>query len=77
VTIGTRGSRQKKKKKNNPILVRIMVVQGRRVRCEVGVKHRTQIHRTAPFKVLTQHKEPLEFVDSCDSFERRMRGFRV
>jgi len=51
-----------------------MVVQGRRVLCEVVVKHKTQIHRTTPFKVLTQHKEPLEFVDSCGSFERRMRG---
>jgi len=40
----------------------------------VVVKHKTQIHRTTPFKVLTQHKEPLEFVDSCGSFERRMRG---
>jgi hypothetical protein len=64
----------KKKKHHHPTLVRTIVVQGRRVLCEVVVKHRTQIHRIGPFKVLTQHKEPLEFVESCDSFERRMRG---
>jgi hypothetical protein len=48
-------------------------VLGMSILSKVGAECRTQILRTALFKVLTQHKEPVNFLimDSCDSFERR------
>jgi hypothetical protein len=48
-------------------------VLGMSILSTVGAECVTQILRTALFKVLTQHKEPVIFLtmDSCDSFERR------
>ncbi len=48
-------------------------VLGMSILSKVGAECRTQILRTALFKVLTQHKEPVIFLimDSCNSFERR------